>query len=172
MGAGVTVSVKNDNKWVMENKDFSIELTWDIRSTQCAYLTVVSRSENFSLAKFNESVVNIPDSFKENRIIKWEDTDLNGELPKLIDAVSNTEYDNMDYKVFVSKMREDELSSIIGKIMNSFEGEYKLEADLSYDKYRWNFSGNVNGKPKTIAFYYETKYSLEYLDCAQFAIIV
>ena len=95
-------------------------------------------------------------------MLKWEETILNGNIPKLTDNISNVSRSDGCYDIYWDYMDIEESEAVIQKIIKSFDGEYEFSIRFYEMWYEWSFSGDINGTHRDIEVGYVPVYSPDY----------
>lgn len=149
-------------EWAMSNDDFHIHISWGGDGPATTFVFITPKAKNYNFPKPNTALADSTVTTNSERLLKWEETILNGNIPKLTDNVTNIYSGNGSYNIFWDRMDIGELIAVIRKVINSFDGEYEFYMVFREHWYNWNFTGNINGESRSVEVGYTTIYSTDY----------
>lgn len=157
-------------EWVLMNDDFIAHISWGGDNPASTWLFITPKAANYNFPEPNLDLADPAVTTNSYRLLKWEESVLNGQFTKLTDGVTGMNCINGAYNIFWDRMDIEELEAVIQKIINSFDGEYEFDIVFREHWYNWNFTGNINGKHRIVEVGYTTIYSADYENDSQVCI--
>lgn len=168
LGSDARLSLVSDDNfeemWSVQNSEYKITVG-SKQQDGTTYFNIFPKNKNYTspeafLKQADPTAVNNTERPRE-----WDESFLKDNVPKLTDKFTIASSENGAYYIYWKYMDLAEAESIVKKIINFFDGEYKFKAVLSTKGLAWVLEGDINGRHALVEVYFWTVDSYCQADC-------